>query len=246
LDGSTELGSATLVNGKASISVSSLGAAAHSIVAAYQGAGTFADSKSAPVTQVVKTATTSTSLVSSQNPAVIGESVTYIATVTSQYGGAATGTVMFQDGGTTIATVTLTANHAAYSAKYQRAGLHAITATYTGDASNMGSVSSTLMEQINNGFVSKTVLTTSGSPSHTGQPVTFTATVTSSHGTIPDGELVTFYDGPTAMGTGATAGGVATFITSSLKVKTHTIVAKYPGDAKFKPSTGNVTQVVQP
>jgi Big-like domain-containing protein len=38
---------------------------------------------------------------------------------------------------------------------------------------------------------------------------------------------------------------VATFSTSSLSAKTHTIKAKYPGDGTFKPSTGTVTQVVE-
>jgi hypothetical protein len=99
---------------------------------------------------------------------------------------------------------------------------------------------------LNTRVATKTVLTTSGSPSHVGQPVTFTATVTPSHGTIPDGELVTFYDGATAIGTGVLASSVATFTTSSLTAKTHYIKAIYAGNAIFKPSTGRVTQVVQP
>jgi hypothetical protein len=99
---------------------------------------------------------------------------------------------------------------------------------------------------LNTRVATKTVLTTSGSPSHVGQPVTFTATVTPSHGTIPDGELVTFYDGPTAIGTGVMASSVATFTTSALTAKTHYIKAVYAGNAIFKPSTGRVTQVVQP
>ena len=90
-----------------------------------------------------------------------------------------------------------------------------------------------------------TQVTTSGSPSLVNQPVTFTATVTSKFGNIPNGELVTFYDGATTIGTGATASGVATFTTSSLSAKTHTIKAKYPGDAIFKPSSGSVLQVVE-
>jgi hypothetical protein len=89
-----------------------------------------------------------------------------------------------------------------------------------------------------------TQVTSSGSPSLVNQAVTFTATVASGFGPIPDGELVTFYDGPAAIGTGTTASGVATFTTSSLTAKTHTIKAIYPGDALFKPSTGLVTQVV--
>jgi hypothetical protein len=191
-------------------------------------------------------ATTTSSLASSPNPALIHEVVTYTATVVSQFGGAITGTVMFQDGSTTVATVTVAGNQAAYSAQYNIVGVHAITATYSGDANNTGSTSATLMEQINKGFASKTVLITSGSPSHAGQPVTFTATVTSKHGVIPDGEVVAFSDGTTTMGTGTTTSGVATCTTSSLSVKTHKIKTAYGGDATFEPSFGKVTQVVEP
>jgi len=244
-DSSTTLGSATLATGKASVSTSLLAAGSHSFTAQYQGMGTYAPSMSAKVSQVVKSATTTTSLASSQNPAVITEFVTYAATVTSQYGGAATGTVAFQDGGAPVATVTLAGNQAAYRTKYTSSGAHSIAATYSGDTSNNGSLSATLVEQINQGFASKTVLTTSGSPSFVGQAVTFTATVTSGHGTIPDGELVTFFDGTAAIGTSTTASSVATFTTSSLKAKTHTIKATYGGDAIFRPSSGTITQVVE-
>ncbi len=242
-DGSTWLGSATTVNGSASLSVSSLAAGTHSITAAYQGSFGFAPSTSAPLNQVVSAAMSATSVASSLNPAVVNQPVTYTAAVTSQYGGAETGTVTFQDGGVTIATVTLAGNHAAYKTKYAVQGTHAITAIYSGDANNTSSISPSLLEEIK-GFPSKTVLTTSGSPSFVGQPVTFTATVTSTHGTIPNGELVTFYDGTTAIGTGTTAGGVATFTTSALTVKTHTIEGTYAGDTTFAPSTGSVKQVV--
>jgi hypothetical protein len=243
-DGSTAIGSATLANGSAAISISSLAAGSHSITAAYQGLSAFQPSTSAPLNQVVNPETTTTSLASSLNPALVTEPVTYTAAVASQYGGAVTGAVMFQDGGSTVATVTTVGNQAAYTTKYKVAGVHAITATYSGDANNTGSVSATLTEQINKGFTSKTKLTTSGSPSFVGQPVTFAATVTSTHGAIPDGELVTFYDGKTAIGTGTTTSGVATFTTSSLKAETHTIKATYAGDDTFEPGTGSVKQVV--
>jgi hypothetical protein len=244
-DGSTTLGSATLVNGHGSISTSVLQAGSHSITAVYQGSLKFNSSVSAPLPQVVNPATTTTSLASSLNPVLITEFVTYTATVASQYGGAVTGTVMFQDGGSTVATVTMVGGQAAYTTKYTTPATHTITATYSGDTNNAGSVSSALVEQVNRGVPTKTVLVTSGSPSFVGNPVTFTATVTPSHGTIPDGELVTFFDGMTAIGTGTTTGGVATFTTSSLTLKTHTVKGTYPGDATFQSSTGSVTQVVQ-
>ena len=106
------------------------------------------------------------------------------------------------------------------------------------------SLSATFVEQVR-GFPSSTTVTTSGSPSVVGQPVMFTATVMSTHGAIPDGELVTFYDGSTEIGTGRTASGVATFTTSSLAVKTHLVKGAYSGDLTLAPSTGSVKQVVE-
>jgi len=186
---------------------------------------------------------TTTTLVSSLNPAAPGKVVTYTASVTSQEGGTVTGWVTFADKGSTVATLPLANDQAAYSTKYITGGSRPITAAYLGDLHNARSTSATLMEYIEIAG-SKTVVATSGSPSLINQPVTFTATVTSTHGTIPGGELVTFYDGATAIGTGATASGAATFTTSSLTVKPHTIKATYAGDDTFVASSGSVEQLV--
>jgi Bacterial Ig-like domain (group 3)/FG-GAP-like repeat len=187
---------------------------------------------------------TTTSLVSNVNPAAINQQVIYTATVTNQSGGPLTGTVAFKHN-TSTTTVKLVGGQAVYKVTYSGSGTHPITATYSGDADNATSTSGTLTEYV--GLApTTTTLTTSGSPSHVGQPVTFTATVKWTYGTVPDGELVTFFDGTTTIGTGTTASGIATFTTSSLTVKTHTIKATYAGEAKFKPSSGKVTQVVQP
>jgi hypothetical protein len=186
---------------------------------------------------------TTTTLASSLNPADPHEAVTYTAAVTSQHGGGLTGFVMFQDGGSTVANVRLAGDQAAYSTMYSKGGTHAITATYSGDLQNAGSASATLIEHIA-GIGTKTAVTSSGSPSLINKPVTFTAIVSSPHRAIPDGELVTFYDGTAPLGSVALAGGTAAFTTSRLSPKEHTIRATYAGDATFKPSTGSVTQVV--
>jgi hypothetical protein len=242
-DNSATIAAWPLADGSASISLSSLlTTGSQTITSAYQGSTTFSGSTSAPLNQVVNPATTTTSLTSSANPATPGKRITYTATVTSQYGGAATGTVTFQDGGVTIATVALSSNQAHFSTTYPTAAVHSITATYPGDANNGGSTSATLTETIDD--PSDTALATSGSPSFFGELVTFTATVTSAYGAIPNGELVTFYEGSTDIGTGTTSNGTATFTTSSLSVKTHTIKATYAGDTTFKTSSGTVTQVV--
>jgi large repetitive protein len=186
---------------------------------------------------------TTTTLISSLNPATMRTPVTYTATVASQEGGAVTGTLTFRDGGSTIATAPVANNQATYSTTYTRGSVHTITATYSGDLRHMGSTSAKLIEHIASA-ASKTVVTTSGSPLFVGQAVTFTATVTSADGTIPDGELVTFYDGRTGLGSVALAGGTARYTTSSLPAKTHFIKTTYAGDVMFEPSAGLVKQVV--
>jgi large repetitive protein len=185
---------------------------------------------------------TTTSLVSNVNPAAVNQQVIYTATVTNQSGGPLTGTVAFKHN-TSTTTVKSVGGQAVYKVTYSGSGTHLITATYSGDADNATSTSATLTEYV--GLVpTKTTLTTSGSPSFIGQPVTFTATVSWTYGTVPDGEVVTFFNGTTTIGTGATASGVAKFTTSSLTLGTHSIKATYPGDAEFKPSAGSVMQVV--
>jgi Bacterial Ig-like domain (group 3)/FG-GAP-like repeat len=192
---------------------------------------------------------TRTTLVSSMNPAAVQQNVTYTARVTGQ-SGAVTGTIMFQDGGSVVGKVTVAGNKASYTTSYKVHGLHALTATYSGDVHNAASTSASLREYIGNfPALSQTVVTTSGSPSFVGQPVTFTASATprdSSFGTIPDGELVTFYDGTVRLGSVALSGGTAVYTAPSLFGEgQHYIKAIYPGDALFKPSNGFVDQVVK-
>lgn len=91
-----------------------------------------------------------------------------------------------------------------------------------------------------------TALSTSGSPSDFGQPVTFTATVISKDGAIPNGELVKFFDGGKLLGSVAITSGTAAYTTSALSVATHTIKAEYVGDTFFHASSGRVVQIVSP
>ncbi len=187
---------------------------------------------------------TITSLTSSLNPSGLGQSVTFTATVASA-SGTPTGNVVFYERRIMIGSAALSNGSATLSTSSLPVGSHPITAAYQGSSSYSSSTSAALTQVVRKlPFPSKTSLTTSGSPSDVGQAVTFTATVTSEDGAIPDGETVTFYAGSEEIGTGTTSGGVATFTTSSLAVGTHTIKAEYPGDATFKASKGSVHQVV--
>ncbi len=240
-DGSALLGTGTLTNGSTTNS-QSLGAGSHSIVALYQGSLTYNSSLSQPLNQVVNPATTATSLASSGNPILVGHRVSYTATVTPQAGGPMSGTVTFTDGASQYYT-DIEGNQATITIKYRTNGVHTVTATYAGDSNNVASTSAPLAEDVQG--KTKTHLTTSGSPSLEGQAVTFTATVTSKYGAIPNGEIVTFLDGKNVLGSVPLSGGTAAFTTSSLSVKTHTIKAVYAGDTISRTSNGKVTQVVK-
>ena len=234
-DGLTSIGSATLSSGKAAIAVSSLAAGSHSITAAYQGSVNFSASTSAAVSQTVKIATTTTSLTSSVNPAGTSQSVTFTATVTSQFGGAATGSVTFYSGTQTLGTATVSGNRASLTTSFSTSGTYSISAKYNGDGNNSGSTSPTLSQVII--AATTTTLTSSLNPSVVGQAVTFTATVSSTAGAPPNGELITFKNGSSVLGTAALSGGSAALTTSSLPAGTDTITATYAGDANFSGST---------
>lgn len=223
----------------------------HSIAASYSGDADHSASNSAAVQQVVNPAMTTTVLTSSANPSYVTQSITYTATVTSQFPGYVKGSITFKDGTTVLEGIILPgslangAGIASLSEQYSIKGTHSITATYSGDSNNLGSASATLKQTVEAlPAATKTVVTTSGSPSLINESVVLTAAVTSSFGPIPDGELVTFLSGTTILATVPLVSGTAAYSTSTLKAGTSAITVKYPGDTDFKASTAIVKQVV--
>jgi probable HAF family extracellular repeat protein len=81
-----------------------------------------------------------------------------------------------------------------------------------------------------------------------GKPVTFTATVESLvQGPAPEGEIVTFKDGWRVLAQIPLTGGTASFTTSQLSVRTHSIRAYYSGDATYQSSKSAILeQVIEP
>ena len=190
-----------------------------------------------------------TTLVSSTNPSVFGQSVTFTATVAAVAPGTGTptGTVTFNDGTTTLGTGTLNGSGVAtFSTSTLTVGTHSITAVYGGDTNFTTSTSTRRLpggepgEHDDHGGLEC-------QPQRVGQSVTFTATVAAvSPGAGTPTGTVTFKDGTTTLGTGTLNGsGVATFSTSTLAVGTHSITAVYGGDTNFTTSTSSaVSQVV--
>jgi hypothetical protein len=248
-DGSTVLGTGTLGSkGTATFSISALAVGGDSITTVYAGAGNFGGDTSTALMQTVNKANSAVTVASSANPSVVGQLVTFTATVTasSPGSGTSTGTVIFKDGGTTIDTGTLTAGKATFTTSALAFGSHSITASYGGDGNYNTGTSGTLTQKVNQASTS-TGLTSSLNPSAVGQSVAFTATVTASSpgGGMPTG-TVTFKDGTKTLGTGRlNASGVATFTTSTFAKGNHSVTAVYAGSTSYKTSTSVVvTQVV--
>src|SRR4030095_8860312 len=80
---------------------------------------------------------------------------------------------------------------------------------------------------------SKVTLISSENPSHAGDPVTFSATVTPTFGLgVPSG-TVKFLDGSSHLGTASCVDGEASLSTAVLAVGNHQIRASYTGDSVF-------------
>ncbi len=195
---------------------------------------------------LIKAATT-TVVVSSANPSISGQLITFTATVKPKSGtGTPAGTVSFQLGSNVLCDFPISGGvNATCNVTSLPVGTDAIKATYLGDLNFLTS-SGTVHQKVTAVKSSTTTVVTSMLPTSAyGQSVKFTATVSSSAGMPADGEKVTFKNGSATLGVGTIAGGVATFTTSTLSVGSHTINAFYAGDTQFLLSPGSVPQAVQ-
>jgi len=214
-------------------------AGTHSITATYSGDIDYLASTSSPLTQAVEPAATTTTVSSASNPSQVGQAVTYTATLNIAN---ATGTVAFQDAGTTItgcgAQTVKSGSATCTVASYATAGEHAITATYGGDGNYIGSTSSPSSQVVSRASTS-TTLTSSVNPSTFGEGVTYTATVS------PAAAIgaVAFDEGgaPIAGCTAQTvSSGTATCTLSGYAAAgTHSIAATYSGDGNYLASTSS-------
>lgn len=243
-DGLTTLGSGTLDGtGQTTFATSSLSAGTHSITATYSGDANFASGSSSVLSQAVNQATTTVTLTSTINPAVVGQSVTFTATVAGAFGGASSGTITFKQGSTTLNTGAVSGNRASFSTSTLSLGSHSITAAYSGDSNFLSSVSNTLTEVINK-ITTSTSVFSAVNPAVIGQTVMFTGAVSSAFGPPPDGEMVTFKAGTTVLGTAPLSSGAASFSTSFASSGWLTINAVYAGDSRFASSKGSLTEKV--
>src|SRR5439155_7905575 len=124
----------TLSGGSVTYTNSTLSVTSHSITAVYNGDPNFNTNTSGVVTQTVNQADTTTLVATSVNPSVFGQSVTFTATVAAVLpgGGTPTGSVVFIDGGTPLATNNLSGGSGTYTNSTLWVTSYSITAVYNG------------------------------------------------------------------------------------------------------------------
>jgi len=142
------------VAGRAGFTTTTLGLGLHTITAAYAGGTDFLPAADVTIQQQIVPPASVTTLSSNLNPSIIGENVTFTASVATAAGSPGTpgGIVTFKDGTASFGTVALAAkgtqNIAQAAISTLTAGTHSITATYSGDGTTSASLSQILTQQV--------------------------------------------------------------------------------------------------
>lgn len=250
-DGSSSLGAANIdSSGSAYLDTALLSTGTHSLTAIFQGftepgftgnstsytAAIFAPSKSAPVTEIVSSDATTTSLSTSSASPTAGTVVTFTADVSSTVG-APFGSATFYDGSSPLGTMALKADGSAtFSTASLTTGSHNITAAFTANGPYAESSSSgiTISVSAPPAGASSTVVSVIPEPNSTGNS-TLVANVGALEGS-PVG-VVTFLDNGLILGTATTdASGFARLQLASLGSGIHRLTASFVGGQGFAPS----------
>jgi large repetitive protein len=236
-DNGVLLGTASLVNGQATISTT-LPVGNNAIVATYAGDGTYGGSSATIGLTVVKPAATVTAS-SNSTVTVFGQTVTLTARVTTTTGPAPTGTVQFFDGSTLLGSAPVVNGIATLTLSNLATGINNLIVVYSGDNNYTSSSGGAGSVTVNKALI----LTTATAATNNGQEtVTATVAVVAPGSGTPTG-TVQFIDTITGqvVGTAALVGGVASI---TIPVTTDPIMAVYSGDGNFSSSTAaNVSAI---
>jgi sugar lactone lactonase YvrE len=247
-DGATPIGlpqTVVTATNTATITASFTTLGTHIITAVYGGDNfNAASTPNNPLSQVIEQSTT-LNVLSSANPATEFAPINFNA-ILSGWTTAPTGNITFTDGASTLGSAVISPSGvASFPVPPLAVGVHHITATYAGDATDYGSQYS--FDQTVNLASSTTNLNASASVVQFSTPITFTATVTGVPASTPTGN-VAFKDGATVLNTvPVNSVGVATYVNTTLPAGTHNITAVYLGDSDYAGSTSisNVTVTIK-
>jgi uncharacterized protein (TIGR03118 family) len=165
----------------------------------------------------------------------VDENITITANVAAGPGnlGDLNGMVTFLDGSTRLGNAPLVNGSAAMNVDFADAGIHDITALYSGNAAFLPSSESIPLQVT--ALVTRSILVAPATAAP-GSAITLTATVNSAGG-VPTGSVV-FLDGNTSLAASPLDGsGIAILRINTLAAGTHSLTASYAGDEKFGGST---------
>ncbi len=250
-NGAIQLGVSALTNGVASFLINGLAAGIYNIVGIYSGDGNYLSgtaSCSLPVDDADGSsgsqAGSTTTLSTSGAPSTLGDAVTLSVNVAavSPATGTPTGSVTFYDGDNELGQEDLDdSGNANLTVDDLTAGVHDITAIYSGDDNFISSEDS--LTQCVNPKDSSTDLSLSTGSSVFGQAVTLTANVPTLNGVTPTGTVI-FYDGTNIIRTATLDDtGTATAQVKYLSPGDHTITAVYSGDTNYASSTSDASDL---
>ncbi|SNS76915.1 Ig-like domain (group 3) [Granulicella rosea] len=265
------LNSGSLTAGVYTASVRNLPGGTYGVDAHYSGDGTYAASDSNFVSVTISPESSTTTLAAIVYDGITGGTTTGVST--APYGtvfylrsgvaglsgqGIATGNVLLNDNGITLDSGTYRLNSFGYTEAQLNSlapGVHAFSASYTGDASFNPSSAPGISVTVTR---APTTLTVAATPATVSAGATFTlaATVaTQSLGYLSPSGLLTFTTGGKTLGTSRLISGsdpttfddlataTLTIPASALALGANSITAGFPGDTNYLPSASNAATV---
>ena len=248
MDGATALATIGLdASGHATLNTSTLAAGDHPVSAVYSGDTVFAASTFAAYVQSVDRAATTVAIAVGDSPGLIGQMVTYTATVAALLTGQdkPSGSVIFLDGAAVLGSAPVDGSGAAtLTIPTLAAGTHVVTAAYLGDGDFLSGVSPAATWVVEPAATA-TTLVASAATIVTGRPVTFTATVVATSqagGGVPTGSVQFAVDGsPLGTPIPLLQGSASSTPVTSLGAGNHDVTAVYVNaDGLFYGSTGSL------
>ncbi len=220
----------------------------HTLTAQYSGDNTYAATQLNTSHAVTGISTTIILSITTGAQIFYGQTVDGIAQAQASDQSQLTGTITFYDGANSICSIPVTGNLSCPPSAGTgfTAGIHSLTAVYSGDTTHSASTSNIAIVTVLPDTTTAT-LTTSLNPAPTGQSVSLTATL-SGNFAIPTGP-VTFVEntpaGPTVLGAATlNSAGTAVLTTSALTAGTHSIAAVYNATRNFNAAASPTVSLV--
>ncbi len=239
-----------VINGQATLALSNLTVATHTVTATYNGSTSFsASAASAAFAQAVGKSSTTTALTATQfSSNTANPLINLLATITpAATGGVApSGNVIFSIDTANQPAVAVANGTAALQTAGLTPGSHTFSAVYQGDTNYIGSTGGPTTVSIDKQSA-QVGLVSSANPTPAATPPTITATVTpvAPPGAGVPGGTVTFSidNGAPSAPVKLDATGQATFpLPTGLAAGNHIITATYSGDTNYAPASANFSQ----